>query len=46
MKVKLIRDAKIMHKKGDTVEVSPETASFLFAVGSAEPVPEKKTAKK
>jgi len=48
MKVKLIRDARIKHKAGETVEASPEEAKFLLSVGSAViPEPEKKkTAKK
>lgn len=48
MTVKLIRDARIKHKAGETVEVSPEEARFLLSVGSAvKPEPEKKkTAKK
>ena len=35
MKVKLIRDARILHKAGETVEVSPAVAQFLLSVGSA-----------
>lgn len=48
MTVKLIRDARINHKAGEIVEVSPEEANFLLSVGSAvKPEPEKKkTAKK
>jgi len=47
MKVTLVRDARIKHKAGETVEVSPEEANYLLSVGSAVPVPEKKkTAKK
>lgn len=48
MKVKLIRDTRILCKAGETVEVSPEVANFLLSVGSAViPQPEKKkTAKK
>jgi hypothetical protein len=48
MTVKLIRDARIKHKAGEAVEVSPEEARFLLSVGSAVmPEPEKKkTAKK
>lgn len=48
MTVKLIRDARINHKAGEIVEVSPEVANFLLSVGSAvKPEPEKKkTAKK
>lgn len=48
MTVKLVRDARIKHKAGEIVEVSPEEANFLLSVGSAViPEPEKKkTAKK
>jgi hypothetical protein len=46
MKVKLIRDAKIRHKAGETVEVSPAEAEFLIAVGSAAPAPVKKKTSK
>lgn len=42
MKVLLIRDARIKHKAGETVEVSPEEHNFLLSVGSAVPAPEKK----
>ena len=35
MLVKLIRDARITHKSGETVDVSPETGQFLISVGSA-----------
>lgn len=38
MKVRLLRDARIAHKAGEIVEVSPETFAFLFSVGSAEQV--------
>ena len=52
MKVKLLRDARIWHKAGEIVEVSPAEAQFLTSVGSAEDVAEdqkpapKKAAKK
>lgn len=46
MKVKLLRDARITHKAGEVVEVSPEVYTFLMSVGSAEPVPEKKKSAK
>ena len=39
MKVHLLRDARINHKAGETVEVSPAEFNFLVSVGSAEPVP-------
>jgi len=35
MKVKLLRDSRIMAKAGDIVEVSPATADFLLSTGSA-----------
>lgn len=35
MKVKLIRDARIRHYAGETVEVSPAEAHFLVSTGSA-----------
>lgn len=38
MKVMLLRDAKIRHKAGEIVEVSPAEFGFLTSVGSAVPV--------
>lgn len=35
MKVKLLRDARINHKAGEIVEVSPAECHFLTSVGSA-----------
>jgi ribosomal protein L9 len=35
MKVKLLRDSKILHKAGEIVEVSPAEAYFLISVQSA-----------
>jgi hypothetical protein len=35
MKVKLTRDARILHRAGETVEVTPEVAAFLVSVRSA-----------
>lgn len=35
MKVRLIRDARINHKAGEIVEVSPDQMNFLVSVGSA-----------
>lgn len=35
MKVKLIRDARITHKAGEIIDVSPAECSFLVSVGSA-----------
>lgn len=38
MKVLLLRDQRILHKAGETVEVSPEQYNFLVSTHSAEPV--------
>lgn len=51
MKVKLLRDSKILHKAGEIVEVSPAEASFLLSVCSAievraENTPAEKTTRK
>ena len=51
MKVKLVREARIRHKPGEIVEVSPGEAQYLLSVGSAVAVPvmpsaEKQTPKK
>ena len=35
MKVRLLRDARIRHKAGEIVEVSPAELQFLVSVGSA-----------
>lgn len=35
MKVKLLRDARITHKAGEIVDVSPSEFQFLVSVGSA-----------
>lgn len=35
MKVKLLRDARIKHKAGEIVEVSPAECHFLTSTGSA-----------
>ena len=35
MKVKLLRDARINHKAGEIVEVSPAERHFLVSTGSA-----------
>lgn len=35
MKVKLLRDARINHKAGEIVDVSPSEFQFLVSVGSA-----------
>lgn len=42
MKVKLLRDARIRHKAGEIVEVSPSEYAFLTSTNSAIPVEEKK----
>lgn len=42
MKVRLLRDARIRHTKGEIVEVSPQDFLFLVSVGSAEPLDEVK----
>lgn len=39
MKVTLIREARIRHKAGETVEVSPAEGRFLLSTGSAVPAP-------
>lgn len=44
MKIKLIRDARINHKAGEIVEVSPVECDFLVSVGSAEVVAAKPAA--
>ena len=41
MKVKLIKDARIWHKAGETVDVSPAEYQYLVSVGSAVDVPAK-----
>ena len=35
MKIRLIRDARIRHKAGEIVEVSPAEANFLLSLNSA-----------
>ena len=35
MRVRLLRDARILHKAGEIVEVSPTECHFLTSVGSA-----------
>lgn len=41
MRVKLLRDARINHKAGETVDVSPAEFGFLTSTGSAVAVAEK-----
>lgn len=40
MQIKLLRDARIKHKAGEIVEVSPAECSFLISTGSAVKVSE------
>ena len=40
MKVILLRDQRIMHKAGETVDVSPEVYNFLINTNSAIPAKE------
>ena len=44
MRIKLLRDARIIRKAGEIVEVSPAEGEFLLSVGSAEKIVEKATA--
>lgn len=39
MKVRLMRNSRILHKAGEVVEVSPAEAGFLISTGSAVAVP-------
>ena len=39
MRIKLVREARIRHKAGDIVEVSPAEANFLTSTGSAVYIP-------
>ena len=41
MKVLLIKDARIKHKAGETVEVTPEEFNYLVSLGQAKPVESK-----
>lgn len=43
MKVKLLRDARIMHKAGEIIEVSPEECHFLVSTEGAVEVDAVKT---
>lgn len=43
MKVKLLRDARIMHKAGEILEVSPEECHFLVSTDGAVEVDAVKT---
>lgn len=44
MRVKLVREARIRHKPGEIVEVSPEEGRSLISLGSAVPAPASPTA--
>lgn len=44
MKVRLLRDARINHKAGEIVEVSPAEFGFLTSTGSAVAVSAQKSA--
>lgn len=44
MKVVLLRDARVSHKAGEIVEVSPAEFNFLVSIKSAEPLAETATA--
>lgn len=44
MKARLLRDARINHKAGEIVEVSPAEFDFLVSVGSAVPIIEERQA--
>lgn len=46
MKVILLRDQKILHKAGETVEVSPLVFNNLVALGTAKPVEAAQATKK
>lgn len=41
MKVRLLKDARIKHKAGEIVEVSPEEFNFLVSVKAGEAAGEK-----
>lgn len=40
MKIKLLRDSRILHKAGEVVEASPTECFFLISTGSAVEVSE------
>ena len=46
MKVQLIKDARLHHKAGEIVEVSPAEYKFLVSVNAAKPVVQVETPKK
>lgn len=46
MKIKLLKAARIKHKPGDIVDVTPEEYMFLCSIEAAIPVKEKEAPKK
>lgn len=46
MKARLLKDARIIHKAGEIVEISPAEFDFLVAVGSAEPIKDEEKPKR
>lgn len=40
MKIRLLRDSRILHKAGEVIEASPAECSFLISTGSAVKVSE------
>ena len=46
MRVTLLRDSRILHHAGETVEVSPTEAGHLLSLGSAVPADDEKPAEK
>lgn len=40
MKIRLLRDSRILHKAGEILEVSPETARHLISLHSASAIEE------
>lgn len=46
MKIKLLRDSRILHKAGEVVEASPAEAAFLLSIDSAIKAEEPKEAPK
>ena len=45
MKVVLLKDARILHKAGETVEVSPVVFDFLVTTQQAKPIKAKRKRK-
>lgn len=46
MKIKLLRDAKVLHKPGEVVDTSPDYANILLKNGMAIPFVEEKVEEK